>query len=97
MRDVAAFAFLALPAPLSHVALPPASPCSCHSHVAQCLNVMGYGGRTNWGMVRLAAWAFLPFLGARYVSPSRAAWHWGPFLCVVAVVLILRFGLAAAK
>jgi transmembrane protein 222 len=25
---------------------------NCHSHVARCLDVMGYDGRTGWNMVR---------------------------------------------
>ena len=27
---------------------------NCHSHVAKCLNNMGYGGKRNYGMVNLA-------------------------------------------
>ena len=31
---------------------------NCHSHVAKCLNVMGYDGKRSYGMVELAGWFF---------------------------------------
>ena len=64
--------------------------------MALALNSLGYGGRSDWGMVRLAAWAFLPWAGGRYVHRSGAAWHLGPAALLLALVLALRFTLGGA-
>lgn len=57
---------------------------------------MGYGGRSDWGMVRLAAWAFLPGLGARYVTPWRAAMQWVGWVVIGVIILAVRLAAAAA-
>lgn len=67
---------------------------NCHSHVARVLSEMGYGGRTDWGMVGLAAWVF--FAG-KHVSVGRALALWLPSLIVAAVVLALVFGLGGGR
>ena len=59
---------------------------NCHSHVARCLNVMGYGGRDNWNMVVLAAWMF--FAG-KWISVQRALVSWLPFVLICVVVILL--------
>jgi len=60
---------------------------NCHSHVARCLNVMRYNGRTDWNMIKLAAWLF--FAG-RYVSVGRAVQTWLPFLLIVTFVVLMK-------
>jgi hypothetical protein len=63
---------------------------NCHSHVARCLNLMGYGGKTRYNMVVLALWVF--FKG-EYVSTQRALAMWLPFATTVTLILVLRFAL----
>ena len=65
---------------------------NCHSHVARALNEMRYDGRSDWNMVLLAA---LLFFWGEFVTPMRAVGIYLPFLIGVAVILALRFGLAA--
>lgn len=56
---------------------------NCHSHVALALELMRYDGRTNWGMVYLAAWTF--FCG-RYVGLRGFLLTWLPFLMLVSLL-----------
>lgn len=67
---------------------------NCHSHVARVLSEMGYGGRSDWGMVGLAAWLFF---SGKHVSPGRALALWLPALVAAALVLGLVFGLGGAR
>ena len=57
------------------------------------LNELGYGGRTDWGMVGLAAWVFF---SGRHVSAGRALALWLPSIIVAALVLALYFGLGSS-
>ena len=50
---------------------------------------MSYGGRSDWGMVALAAWVFV---WGKYVSTGRAVSLWLPWIIVVAVVIGLSVG-----
>lgn len=58
---------------------------NCHSHVATALNLMQYGGSTNWNMVKLAV---LMTWHARYVSFWGYLKTWLPFL-IIALVIVL--------
>lgn len=31
---------------------------NCHSHCAKCLNIMGYGGKTDYNMLTIGTWVF---------------------------------------
>lgn len=62
---------------------------NCHSHVAQCLDYMCYGGHRGWNMVVLAVWMF--FAG-RFVTPARTVIAYLPF-CLVAGALLLLLAL----
>lgn len=59
---------------------------NCHSHVALALELMRYDGKTDWGMVKLAAWTF--FCG-RYVGVRGFILTWLPFCIVVTVITIM--------
>jgi hypothetical protein len=58
---------------------------NCHSHVVQCLNLMGYNSKKSYNMVQLAAWFFFtsPFVG---FSSFMATFV--PFLLIVAIVVL---------
>ncbi len=47
---------------------------------------MRYEGRTDWNMVRLAAWVFF---SGRYVSVGRALQTWLPFILIVTLVALV--------
>lgn len=57
---------------------------NCHSHVAHCLNGMGYDRITNWEMVRIGVWIF--FCG-RFVSVGAAVKTYLPFTIILLVIL----------
>lgn len=61
---------------------------NCHSHVGMALNLMKYGGTSNWNMVRLASWMF--FYG-KYISFSRALKTWLPFSIILSVCFLFWF------
>ena len=60
---------------------------NCHHHVARTLNAMRFGGRDDWGQVRLAAWLF--FHG-KYTSAGGAVYTWAPFALLVVAIVLLR-------
>ena len=59
---------------------------NCHSHVAHCLNVGRYDGRSRWNMVMLAAWVF--FRG-KHIGVSGVLRTWLPFF--IALLLWYSF------
>eukprot|EP01040_Poterioochromonas_malhamensis_P011954 gene11954-13042_t len=59
---------------------------NCHSHVAKCLNNMGYGKRTDYGMVEIGVWVF--FQG-KFVSFGRFVQTYLPFTIIVAIIVLL--------
>jgi transmembrane protein 222 len=59
---------------------------NCHSHVAKCLNIMGYGNKRNYGMVDLAAWFF--FQG-RFVSFCSFLSTFLPFMLIVTGIVLV--------
>lgn len=60
---------------------------NCHSHVAQCLNLMQYGGSNRWNMVKLA---LLMPLHSKYVSNWAVLKTWlPPALVLLGLVLLL--------
>lgn len=58
---------------------------NCHSHVAQCLNIMSYGKKRNWGMVKIAVWMF--FCG-KFVSLQSFLSSYTPFAVVLLIILL---------
>jgi len=60
---------------------------NCHHHVARTLNAMRFGGRDDWGQVRLAAWLFFE---GKYTSAAGAVYTWAPFALLVVAVVLLR-------
>ena len=58
---------------------------NCHSHVARALNIMSYEGRYNWNMVKLC---FLVFFKASFVNFSSVLAQFGPFVILLAIILI---------
>eukprot|EP00164_Ancoracysta_twista_P008942 GFYU01013083.1.p1 GENE.GFYU01013083.1~~GFYU01013083.1.p1 ORF type:complete len:210 (-),score=28.82 GFYU01013083.1:412-1041(-) len=61
---------------------------NCHHHTAYCMNMVKYDNRNSWTQWELGARMFL--LGT-FVSPSRALFQVGPFLGVMAFILIFVF------
>eukprot|EP01135_Chromosphaera_perkinsii_P003619 Nk52_evm28s249 gene=Nk52_evmTU28s249 len=59
---------------------------NCHSHVARALNLMGYEGRRDWTMVRVAVRIVKD---GRWVSNARMLKTLLPFVLFVCVVVIL--------
>jgi transmembrane protein 222 len=59
---------------------------NCHSHVAKCLNIMGYGGKKSFDMVKLAVWIF--FTG-RFVSVRAFFVTFLPFLMITAGIVFM--------
>lgn len=45
--------------------------CNCHSFVANCMNRMGYSGRSDWNVVNLAAFIFIKGVWIRRSSFIR--------------------------
>lgn len=58
---------------------------NCHSHVATALNLMQYGGSTNWNMVKLAV---LMTWHARYVSFWGYLKTWLPFIIITLIIVL---------
>merc|ERR1712146_731715 len=58
---------------------------NCHSHVACCLNNMGYGGSRSWNMIKIG---IMVTLHSKYVSFGRWLQTWLPFM-VMALMIIL--------
>lgn len=44
-------------------------------------------------MVRLGAWAFLPGMGARYVTRGRAIYQWAGIVTLIIIALAIRYGI----
>jgi transmembrane protein 222 len=59
---------------------------NCHSHVAKCLNIMGYGDKKSFDMVNLAVWFF--FNGS-FVSVKAFVVTFLPFLVLTAGVILM--------
>ncbi|XP_032824062.1 transmembrane protein 222 [Petromyzon marinus] len=59
---------------------------NCHSHVAMALNLMRYGGRDDWGMVRLCV---LMLVRGRHVSMWGFLKTWLPFTLMVTTAVII--------
>lgn len=59
---------------------------NCHSHVAQCLNLMGYKNKNTYTMVTIGVWFF--FCG-KWVSTAAFIRTYMPFAIVVAIFIIL--------
>ena len=59
---------------------------NCHSHVAKCLNVMGYENKRAYGMVDLAVWFF--FQG-KFVSMRAFLISFLPFLILVVGAILM--------
>jgi len=61
---------------------------NCHSHVAMALNMMEYKGSSNWNMVKIC---FMLLFQGRFVDIPAFLKTWGPFLFIVAFVLLMAF------
>ena len=61
---------------------------NCHSHVANCLNSMGYGGQRTRGMVWIGAYFF--FFG-KFTSWGAFSRTYLPVAIIVAIILIARY------
>lgn len=59
---------------------------NCHSHVAKCLNIMGYGDKKSFDMVNLAVWVF--FNGS-FVSVKAFVVTFLPFLVLTAGIILM--------
>mmetsp|Transcript_9066 Transcript_9066/g.13506 ORF Transcript_9066/g.13506 Transcript_9066/m.13506 type:complete len:190 (+) Transcript_9066:163-732(+) len=59
---------------------------NCHSHVAQCLNSMGYGKSTHYEMIRICFWVF--FQG-KFVNTGAFVKTYLPFCMIVLIFVIL--------
>eukprot|EP00043_Microstomoeca_roanoka_P006040 m.59649 g.59649 ORF g.59649 m.59649 type:complete len:185 (-) comp13240_c0_seq1:1718-2272(-) len=59
---------------------------NCHSHVARCLNDMGYGGKRNWNMISIGIQLTLH---SKYVNFGRFVATYLPFLIIVAALTLL--------
>ncbi|GMI40855.1 hypothetical protein TeGR_g10625 [Tetraparma gracilis] len=61
---------------------------NCHSHVARALNEMGYGGRRDWNMVKLALWMFVR---GRFGSVGDVVKTFLPFAVILFILLLVVF------
>lgn len=61
---------------------------NCHSHVARCLDEMGYAGYTNWNMVILCFWVLV---AGRWVSFGKMLQSWAPSLIIIGIILAVKF------
>ena len=59
---------------------------NCHSHVAQCLNLMEYGGRHSYNMLTIGVWCF--FCG-KFTSPVAVLKTYLPF--AIFIIFLLYF------
>ena len=59
---------------------------NCHSHVAKCLNVMGYDNKRSYGMVYLAFWFFF---SGKFVSVGAALLTFLPFFVLSTVIILM--------
>eukprot|EP00126_Sphaerothecum_destruens_P013793 Sdes_comp23609_c0_seq1m21807 len=59
---------------------------NCHSHVARCLNLMGYEGRRNWTMYEIA-WRI--WKDGYWVNVPRALKTILPFILFLCVIIVL--------
>ena len=58
---------------------------NCHSHVAKCMNIMGFDNKRSYGMVSLATWFF--FTG-QFVSFQALLITLLPFIIVISAVIL---------
>ena len=49
---------------------------------------MEYGNSTSWNMVTLCFWMLF---SGKWVSFGRFLQTWGPFLIIVAIIVIIKF------
>jgi len=61
---------------------------NCHSHVAYALNEMRYLGFGGWNMFFLAFWVVLR---GQYVGFGSVLKTWGPFVAIIALIMIVHF------
>jgi len=59
---------------------------NCHSHVATALDVMEYGGSSNWNMVSIAA---RMLVCGRFVSFGGFLKTWLPFLLMCTIITLI--------
>ena len=59
---------------------------NCHSHVAKCLNIMGYNGRKDYNMLTIGVWIFFK---SSFVSPLSVLVQFGPFLVIITIAAFL--------
>lgn len=62
---------------------------NCHSHVARCLDTMGYGGFSNWNMIILCFWVFFC---APFVNFSSFLKTFLPFLLLLTIIFAVKYG-----
>eukprot|EP01039_Chlorochromonas_danica_P009155 gene9158-10106_t len=58
---------------------------NCHSHVAKCLNIMGYDKRTNFEMVRIGVWMFF---SSSFVDFNGVIKTYLPFTIILFAILL---------
>lgn len=63
---------------------------NCHSHVACCLNQMGYDGTRDYGMITIGVWMF--FFG-NFVSVGSFVRTYLPFAIIVLLIALFRGGI----
>lgn len=59
---------------------------NCHSHVAKCLNIMGYAGKRSRTMIDIGVWFF--FLG-RFPTIGDVVKTYLPSLVLIAIIIVL--------
>eukprot|EP01032_Pedospumella_encystans_P010245 gene10245-11995_t len=59
---------------------------NCHSHVAKCLNTMGYNRNSTYDMVKIGVWMF--FFG-KFVSLGAFVKSYAPFVIIVTIIAVL--------
>mmetsp|Transcript_28183 Transcript_28183/g.47404 ORF Transcript_28183/g.47404 Transcript_28183/m.47404 type:complete len:188 (-) Transcript_28183:174-737(-) len=57
---------------------------NCHSHVAQCLNLMGYRRSTGYNMAIIAIWVFL---AGKFVDVGSFVKTYAPFTIILLLLL----------
>mmetsp|Transcript_25934 Transcript_25934/g.57408 ORF Transcript_25934/g.57408 Transcript_25934/m.57408 type:complete len:180 (+) Transcript_25934:148-687(+) len=58
---------------------------NCHSHVAQCLNIMKYKRSSSFNMVIIAIWMFF---SGRFVDAGAVVRAYAPFLTLLTILLL---------